>query len=266
MTESGLRMALLIIGLMIWAGIYFYSRWRSQKRVDDIFATSHGEHSDVLLEGNDASQLVEPVLQDTGKPENKVRIEPELKAGTETVQDESQTPVITAEPALEPVAEPVSEQEPIKTDSSETPADAEPNLHEAIPKRLKLVVMHLMAKQGKKLAGAAVLKALQAHKLRFGDMDIFHRIAEVDDKDMSIFSIANMVKPGTLIPDEMDKAEIPGVSFILRLPAPIDSLKAYDDMLHCVQHMATTLDADIKDEEFMTLSREKIALQRAQLF
>lgn len=254
MTANGLRVALFIIGVIILAGIYFYSRWRSQKQVNDIFAASPQDHPDILLQGRGTKPAIEPTLPEMGQFKNEVDIDEEHQSDTE----ENEIPVEAQEPVIK--------QEPLLTEKAETKTEELPEAESTIPKRLKLVVMHLIAKQGKKFKGAAVLKALQAHKLRFGEMEIFHRVTEVDDTDMSIFSVANMVKPGTLIPDEMGKSQLPGISFFLKLPAPIDSLKAYDDMLHCVQHMATTLDADIKDEEFMTLSREKIALQRAQLF
>ena len=254
MTANGLRLALLIIGVIILAGIYFYSRWRSQKQVNDIFAASPQDHSDILLGGQDIKRPVEPTLPELGQLESEVDSDEEHQADTEENE------------MLAEVKEPIVKQEPLLAEKVETKPEKPAETIAATPKRLKLVVMHLVAKEGKKFKGAAVLKALQAHKLRFGEMEIFHRIMKIDDKDISVFSVANMVKPGTLIPDEMDKSQLPGISFFLKLPAPIDSLKAYDDMLHCVQHMATTLDADIKDEEFMTLSREKIALQRAQLF
>lgn len=250
MTTNGLRLALLIIGIIILAGIYFYSRWRSQKQVNDIFAASPQNHSDILLEGQGGKLPIEPTLPEIGEFDNNVNTDEEHQVDTEENE------------ILVEIKEPVIKQEPVLAEEVQEPKET----IATTPKRLKLVVMHLVAKQGKKFKGAAVLKAIQAHKLRFGEMEIFHRITEVDDKDMSIFSVANMVKPGTLIPDEMGKNQLPGISFFLKLPAPIDSLKAYDDMLHCVQHMAATLDGDIKDEEFMTLSREKIALQRAQLF
>lgn len=260
MTENKLRLALLIIGLLILAGIYLYSRWRAQKQVNDIFSDSHRDQPDVLLEGEGDGKK-----RDLDPPFTEAdRTEPELK-----IPETEQTVLID-----EPVAAGSTEQQASFTLESENSQSVEkeikpepvPEPRTELPKKLKLVVMHLVAKQGKKFEGAAVLKALQAHKLRFGNMEIFHRITKINEKDQSVFSVANMVKPGTLIPDELGDLKLPGVSFFLSLPAPIDSLKAYDDMLHCVQHMATTLDGDIKDEEFMTLSREKIALQRAQLF
>ncbi len=255
MTANDLRLALIVIGLFILAGIYFYSRWRSRKQVNDIFAPSHRDAPDVLLDGQGASQKTEPVFSGKEQAGPEGKIEPEITA----------TAAVEEAGSMEPENTLPAKEEPVAEATTETPEKAEKPVTE-LPKRLKLVVMHLMPKDGKTFKGAAVLKALQVHKLRFGEMDIFHRITAIDDKDVSVFSVANMVKPGTLIPDELEKAELPGISFFLKLPAPIDSLKAYDDMLHCVQHMATTLNADIKDEEFMTLSREKIALQRAQLF
>ena len=258
MTENKLRLALLIIGLLILAGIYIYSRWRSQKQVNDIFAPSHRDQPDVLLDGGEKRIAIEPTFTEPERQEPELTIdEPEIEISI----DEEQEPAIV-EPDKHQASLPLEEE--VREELVATAPEPEPKTQ--LPKRLKLVVMHLVAKQGKKFEGAAVLKALQAHKLRFGEMQIFHRITNIDDKDQSVCSVANMVKPGTLIPDELADEKLPGVSFFLRLPAPIDSLKAYDDMLHCVQHMATTLDGDIKDEEFMTLSREKIALQRAQLF
>jgi cell division protein ZipA len=251
MSAGSLRIVLLIIGLFILAAIYFYSRWRSQKQVNDIFRGTQQGHPDVLLGDHDfASQSrkqIDPILPDIGLPST---------AGTPKTTDTSGT--TTKSPTGKPQETAAKSAAPVEKPA--TPTSTIGN------KRLKLIVMHLVPKSGKQFHGAAVLKALQAHKLRFGEMNIFHRLTPVDDKDMAIFSVANMVKPGTLIPEQLDNARLPGISFFLKLPAPIDSLKAYDDMLHCAQHMASTLEGDIKDEEFMTLSREKIALQRAQLF
>ncbi len=265
---SELRWALLILGLLILAGIYFYHQWRAHTEVKNIFRSDGSAEKDILLDE-------EEVSEDGLSYDKEHTTEDSSTAGAVLPLHISTTeiePLVDAGESRETRTEPdlfsaVAQKNDLEIET-EPPVDSVPQQPElsGLPERLGMVVMHIVAEKDEPFAGEAVVKALQAHKLRFGEQQIFHRILEENGKKLTVYSVASMVKPGTLNPEELKNMELPGLTLILNLPAPVESLKAYDDMLHAAQHMASTLGGTLMDEEFMTLSREKIALDRARLF
>jgi cell division protein ZipA len=110
-----------------------------------------------------------------------------------------------------------------------------------------LIVVHIGAPQGERFDGAAVLEALQGEGLVFGAMDIFHRMAE-DGGEETLFSVANAVKPGTLVPHELPGLSTPGLSLFLRLPAPGEPMAVFEDLMSCAQGLADRLGGQLQDE------------------
>jgi len=96
-------------------------------------------------------------------------------------------------------------------------------------------------------------------------MDIFHRQIGTGDHARTLFSIANMLKPGTLVPDEISNRELKGLSLFMNTEGMNDPRGAYDDMLHVAQQLAYALHADLRDSSFQPLTSETIAEQRQML-
>jgi cell division protein ZipA len=110
-----------------------------------------------------------------------------------------------------------------------------------------IVVLHVMARQPGHFGGLDLLRAFRDLRLEYGAMSIFHRMTETDAGEESLFSIANMLNPGTFDPDQMDDFETPGVAFFLQLPAAIDGIEAYEEMLECAVRLAQKLDGLVLD-------------------
>lgn len=273
---SELRWALLIIGLLILAGIYFYHQWRAHIEVKNIFQNNEPEDKDVLL---DEEAIVEDVVnlnEESASDESRAAgailpsysstteidplIESDIHSGIHSDNDSE----MRTEPDLFSTPDAKSDLD-IESEQPTEPVPQQAVLS-GLPEKLSMVVMHIVAEKDEPFAGEAIIKALQAHKLRFGEHRVFHRILDENSKKLTVYSVTSMVKPGTLDPEELKDMKLPGMTLILNLPAPVESLKAYDDMLHAAQHMASTLGGTLMDEDFMTLSREKIALDRAKLF
>lgn len=108
-------------------------------------------------------------------------------------------------------------------------------------------------------AGEEVLKALDSAGLRFGEMGIYHRMITVDQHEVSLFSVANGVKPWTLVPDELIGQSTPGLSIILNLPSPIDNKAAIHDFLRTAERMTADLGGVLKDQEQQPLTPENRA-------
>jgi cell division protein ZipA len=97
--------------------------------------------------------------------------------------------------------------------------------------------------------GERVLVALQNNELSFGDMGIFHRLVLTPTGEQALFSVANGVKPWTLIPEDLVEASTPGLSLILNLPAPIPTQEAVHNFLHTAENLTQELDGVLKDQQ-----------------
>ncbi len=122
----------------------------------------------------------------------------------------------------------------------------------------EVLIMNLMAKSGQRIAGSDLLAALMQEGLKFGDMDIFHRHKDNDGDGPIIYSIANMVVPGTFNLAEMNEFETPGVSMFLSLPVAGESLAAYNDLAVTAKNLASTLGCELKDENRSVMTNQTI--------
>ncbi len=106
--------------------------------------------------------------------------------------------------------------------------------------------------------GEALLDILLACGLRFGDMNIFHRHSDGKGGGELLFSLANIVKPGTFDLDTMDEFSTPGVSLFMTLPLKADSLQSFELMLDAARRIAEGLNGELKDENRSVMTRQTI--------
>ncbi|WGZ95922.1 MAG: cell division protein ZipA C-terminal FtsZ-binding domain-containing protein [Candidatus Thiothrix putei] len=104
--------------------------------------------------------------------------------------------------------------------------------------------------------GEEVLKALDDAGLTLGEMDIFHRFILTEQGETSLFSVANGVKPWTLIPEELVTQTTPGLSMILNLPSPIDDNEAINDFLRTAERLTDRLNGVLKDHNQQPITSE----------
>lgn len=122
----------------------------------------------------------------------------------------------------------------------------------------EVLVINVMAKRGEVFLGEPLLQALIDNGLRYGDMDIFHRYETVDGKGKTLFSVANMLKPGTFDLEAMESFETPGITMFLTLPTGSDSLQAYDLMAETAVNIVSTMGGELKDENRSVMTRQTI--------
>ncbi|MGB1457059.1 cell division protein ZipA [Spongiibacter marinus] len=187
----------------------------------------------------------------------------------ETTQDPmAETPVVpdsepalgkasTAEPAIEPdealTDEAVSaprrvEREPAPR-QSEKPAASEPQ---------ELIVLNVVADEGKPYAGADLLQVLLACDLRYGRMNIFHRFEKADGSGAEQFSVANLVEPGNFDLDAIDGFSTPGVVFFMNMPGPEDSMQAFDAMLETARCLVKNLGGELRDQTHSVATKQTL--------
>ncbi|NNF16261.1 MAG: cell division protein ZipA [Gammaproteobacteria bacterium] len=131
----------------------------------------------------------------------------------------------------------------------------------------KIISLHLVPRAGASFAGKEFLQALQAEGLQFGQLNIFHRVAENDTGDAAeaVFSVANLVKPGSFDLENIAAQELKGASMFLVLPGPPDPVAAFADMLATGRRLAATLEGQLVDSHGTTVSRQCASHLREEL-
>ncbi len=111
-----------------------------------------------------------------------------------------------------------------------------------------VIVINLMAKNDEVFAGTNMLQVFTACGLRFGEMNVFHRHADINGNGPVLYSVANIVNPGIFELDKMDQFSTPGLTFFLRLPSAIDNMHAFDKMMDTIGQVKNSLGGEMKDE------------------
>jgi len=228
-----LRWILLILGVVVVIAIYFYT---SQQRLRQ--AIRRDNHDEPELDG---------ISLNASDEEPAVH---ELK-------DE----LINLDALLRDEIEEQAEQAPVQERPKEKPSKKnkkkQPEAGPSKPEPEMFVVLHVASRLPETFAGSDVLRALRDSGLEYGEMNIFHRLREIGGKKRSLYSVANMVKPGTLVPDELtDDVRLPGLSLFMRLPSAIPGDECYNDMLHCTHRLAELLNGKILDETRSVLTQQ----------
>ena len=144
--------------------------------------------------------------------------------------------------------------EPENNEDEPAPAPAE-----------KVIIINVMSKADAILEGSMMLPVLLKFGMRLGDMSVFHRHADMDGKGPVMFSMANMLKPGTFSMSEMETLATPGVSFFMQLPNKMGNMQCFEQMLKTAQAVKDELDAVLKDENRSVFTGQTIEHSRQRI-
>lgn len=129
----------------------------------------------------------------------------------------------------------------------------------------KIVTLYLAAKAGQALQGPDIVVAAERAGLVYGHMGVFHRLVDGHPERGPVFSVANIMKPGSFDMAAIHELQTPAIAFFLTLPAPVAALDAWDTMLPTAQRMAELLDGVVLDEQRNAIGRQRIAHIRDEL-
>ena len=129
----------------------------------------------------------------------------------------------------------------------------------------EVLVCNVMAREGSELHGDDLLEALITGGLKFGEMNIFHKRFRGTTSGPVIFSVANILNPGTFDLNAMAEFRTIGVSLFLALPSPINNLEAFEQMLDVATHLKESLDGELKDDHRNVMTAQTIEHYRQRI-
>ena len=143
---------------------------------------------------------------------------------------------------------------PIDNEAAESSADKA----EKIPS--DIIVLYILPKADEVLIGSQINSAAQAMGLSFGDMNIFH----YKPKGHSVFSLANMLEPGSFDADTIHDLKTSGLTVFLQIKAgdPLDDLT---EMLQRSYQLAGLLGARLCNHKREVLTEQDAENYRGQV-
>lgn len=129
----------------------------------------------------------------------------------------------------------------------------------------EVLVLNVMARDGLSFAGDDLLQVLITAGLKFGEMNIFHHHIGSNTKGPVLYSVANVLNPGTFDLNKMSDFSTLGVSFFLALPTSINNLDAFETMLSVAQQVKNSLDGDLRDDERNLMTAQTIEHYRQRV-
>jgi cell division protein ZipA len=257
---NDLRLFLLVIGIGIVAGIYIWGTFQSRKQqrqqtilqgpaLDDVaelkIASTPDKEIDYSAVLAGLNQSISRSKQEQPEAVSEQKVEVDDVASQQEIHEKSDLPQASAElfPAQSPTMSPHANH------LQETANTA----------KQQIITLHVIPRGNEVFSGEAILDALTQLDMQFGALDIFHHygIGEMQ-REQALFSLANMMEPGSFDMKLMDNFATNGLVMFLCLPSEIDGQVIFELMLNTAQRLADLLRGEVCDEKRALITEQKI--------
>jgi len=283
---DNLRVVLIIIASLVIIALLIHGFWINKKERSSIFDASknkknnngnfnRSEHQsdDDFLDGVGAVRVIS-----TKQNTDIVAAEIKKESSQDTHLDLKLKPVqqdffVDEEPAYkfkENTVEPINANsknnhpelqaggdESVKIDEH-SPAIKQNNIATAETKKTDVLILHIVGLNDELIRGSLLLSSIVQSGFQFGEMQIFHRHLDPAGNGPVLFSLANMVKPGTLDPETMYEFTTPGISIFMMVPSYGNTAQNFKLMLQSAQRIADDVNGVVLDDDRHMLTPQKI--------
>lgn len=273
---DNLRIVLIIIASLVIIALLIHGFWINKKERSTIFepanrnkvktSVSRDIQDDGFLDGVGEVRVVS-VKNDSDEIEPKISNEPlEVESSTAKISKPVQQDLfVDDEPTIQPqvtnlTQDKVDFEQSIKIDEhSPVIKQTEPAPQERTQSaKTDVLVLHVVGLNDEKIRGDLLLSSIIQSGFQFGEMQIFHRHLDPAGNGPVLFSLANMVKPGTLDPETMHEFMTQGISIFMMVPSYGNTAQNFKLMLQSAQRIADDVNGVVLDDEHHMLTPQKI--------
>ncbi|MEH0687705.1 cell division protein ZipA [Vibrio cholerae] len=242
---------------------------KTSRNTSNKFASDSGETiDDPLL----SDPLLDASISDSTFSSDATRDEPTFSEWKNDLVEESQTTPLqdnTRQASSEELDIPsmsAKPQEPRDVSSVSNTESAPTEIDDSDDEdEMQVIVINVHCAGETPFVGTKLFDSMQQNGLIYGEMDIFHRHADLSGTGKVLFSVANMMHPGTLKHDDPATFTTKGISFFMTLPCYGDGEQNFKLMLKTAQQIADDLGANVMDDARNLMTPNRLDAYRAQI-
>lgn len=291
-----LRLVLIIVGALAIAALLFHGLWTSKKERKSKFAEKSVIDSDrletspvvsdddfdvVLKDKNEVAFGVDRRFShDPLGVDDPLEVEEDLSDQNRSVEADDFPHVILNDDIDAPLEEKViftdgedeidfkpkksryeqsAQEEPkLATTNSEVNVSPELTGESEQDEKMQVIVVNVHCSGEEPFVGTKLFDSMQQNGLLYGEMDIFHRHNDISGTGKVLFSVANMMHPGTLKHDNPATFTTKGISFFMTLPGFGEADQNFKVMLRTAQQIADDLGGNVLDEQRNLMTPDKL--------
>ncbi|MGF1707884.1 cell division protein ZipA [Enterovibrio baiacu] len=159
-------------------------------------------------------------------------------------------------PAKDAVAE-TSEEQDVAAVDEEPEVAPEP--------QQQVLIINVQAGNNQEFDGTELINCLEQHGLLYGEMEIFHRHADLAGTGKVLFSAANMFNPGSFPLETIHQFTTPGISLFMTLPCYGEAEQNFKLMLQTAQQVADQLGGLVTDDSRTMMTPQRIDTYREKI-
>ncbi len=271
-----LRFVLIIVGVLAIAALVFHGLWTSKKEGKSKFSDKPlGK-----IEAEPEEDLATSRSFSSEEATSKERKEPDF--GSLDVESSSDPLISEPDPVdpesptvddvdLDDVPSMVVQKDLDDIEVAEATVESKPekiadeNEASAEPGEMEVIVLNVHCPGDTPFIGTKLFDSMQQNGLLYGEMDIFHRHADLSGTGKVLFSVANMMQPGTLKHGDPAEFSTKGISFFMTLPGFGDPAQNFKLMLKTAQQIADDLGGHVLDDARNMMTPGRLDAYRKQI-
>lgn len=284
-----LRLVLIIVGGLAIAGLLVHGIWTSKKEGKAKFADKPLNKMEPKVDTPLADDVDEGIISHATPVKSRKepafhvdeddidplfgRSDVSFAATDDSITDEAENDVaVSHEASIEANDYEVKLTSKLETDNTSAEAVSSPqNVEktevekEPAKNEMEVIIFHVHAAGSSEFVGTQLFSSMQQHGLHYGAMDIFHCHTDMSGTGKVLFSVANMMNPGTLAHDDPATFTTKGISFFMTLPCYGDADQNFKLMLKTAQQIADDLGANVLDDKRNLMTPNRLSAYRQQI-